>query len=458
MKRKTRILSFIIIIFMLFSILQITSLAKTTDEIYQNNLKIYNSQPTDPDVLAFYKLPSRDDSINNDTKEIIDLTNSITKGISSNYNKIKAIHDWVVNNIYYDYDAYQSGNYGDTSDLNTLKTKRSVCDGYINLTVALLRAAGIPAKCIFGSAIPGGDHRWCEAFTDGRWIIIDTTWDSWNRYENGKYTQSENRNKYFDISLRDISADHIYKDYSFTLGSFDLTSFTSIKIPDCITSIGYWEFKNCINLTNITIPDSITSIGEFAFYNCSNLTNITIPDSVASIGDWAFSGCPNLTIYGNEGSYAETYAKNNNIKFQKPQLELPFVGDPLGDVLYSDITAYINGQAIPTSIIAGKTLVVVEDLAKYGFDVTWNNSDRSLRVELNKNKAFAPIAVQKDTTNKPGTFKQKYLYTDIKTYVAGELVESYAINGVTLMNFDDLGKFGTFVWDEKTREIKLTIK
>jgi len=34
------------------------------------------------------------------------------------------------------------------------------------------------------------------------------------------------------------------------------------------------------------------------------------------------------------------------------------VGDPLGDVLYSDIVAYINGQAIPTSIKSGTTMGV----------------------------------------------------------------------------------------------------
>ena len=138
-------------------------------------------------------------------------------------------------------------------------------------------------------------------------------------------------------------------------------------------------------------------------------------------------------------------------------VKIASVGDPLGDVLYSDITAYINGNAIPTSVIKGKTLVVVEDLAKYGFDVKWNNSDRTLNVELNKNKKFAPLAVEKDTVHKPGTFKCKYLYTDIRTYLSGQVVESYAINGVTLIDFELLAKYGKLTWDGKLREIRLVI-
>ena len=61
---------------------------------------------------------------------------------------------------------------------------------------------------------------------------------------------------------------------------------------------------------------SITRIGESAFGYCSSLTSINIPDSVTEIGEDAFEGCDNLTIYGKSDSYAETYAKDNNIPFK----------------------------------------------------------------------------------------------------------------------------------------------
>ena len=90
---------------------------------------------------------------------------------------------------------------------------------------------------------------------------------------------------------------------------------TDIIIPNSVTSIGNMAFYACVNLTNITIPNSVTSIGNKAFYGCTNLTSITIPKSVTSIGDYTFTDCNNLTIYGYKNSYAEEYAKTNNIKF-----------------------------------------------------------------------------------------------------------------------------------------------
>ena len=98
----------------------------------------------------------------------------------------------------------------------------------------------------------------------------------------------------------------------------------------------------------------------------------------------------------------------------------PKVGDQIGDVLYSDITAYINGLAIPTSVIQGKTLVVVEDLANYGFDVTWNNNDRSLKVEFNKNdKKLTPIEVKKTPYINPELLNKNIFIPILKhTYLA----------------------------------------
>ena len=80
-------------------------------------------------------------------------------------------------------------------------------------------------------------------------------------------------------------------DYAFR----DCSGLTELTIPNSVTSIGNKAFRNCSGLTELTIPNSVTSISDEAFYQCSGLTELTIPSSVTSIGDDAFYGCRGLT-------------------------------------------------------------------------------------------------------------------------------------------------------------------
>ncbi|MGN0482347.1 MAG: leucine-rich repeat protein, partial [Lachnospiraceae bacterium] len=72
------------------------------------------------------------------------------------------------------------------------------------------------------------------------------------------------------------------------------TEVTSITIPDSVTSIGAGAFEGCSNLVNVNIPQGIKEIGYRAFYGCKNLSSVKLPDSVTSIGGYAFFGCENL--------------------------------------------------------------------------------------------------------------------------------------------------------------------
>ena len=100
-------------------------------------------------------------------------------------------------------------------------------------------------------------------------------------------------------------------------GAFEgCTNLVLITIPNSVTSIGEGSFCDCPNLTNITIPNSITKIEDGVFYDCVGLMSITIPDSVTYIGEEVFSGCTHLIIQCNSNSYAEQYAKENNIQYK----------------------------------------------------------------------------------------------------------------------------------------------
>lgn len=94
------------------------------------------------------------------------------------------------------------------------------------------------------------------------------------------------------------------------------TGLTEITIPDGVFRVDDYAFSGCTGLTEIVIPDSVGRMGRRTFENCTALTKIVIPDSVFDMYRGAFDGCSDdLTIYGYTGSYAESYAKENEINF-----------------------------------------------------------------------------------------------------------------------------------------------
>jgi len=197
--------------------------------VHQINVNARSGKRDDIAALTFYLEPSR--NIQSSDPAIQRLAGEITAGITDSYLKTKAIHDWVCNNIYYNLDAYYDRvPFGDTSALAVLRTGRSVCDGYANLLTALLRASGIPAKKVYGYALgistdgwPAvldlsrqSNHAWTEAYAGGRWIILDSTWNSGNFWEHNAVTEDKGLrgHRYFDISPEFFSYTHAIRDDS----------------------------------------------------------------------------------------------------------------------------------------------------------------------------------------------------------------------------------------------------
>ena len=105
------------------------------------------------------------------------ISQTITSGMSD-FEKVKAIHDYVVLNTAYDYDNYLKDTISESSyhiDGVLLKGV-AVCDGYAKTMVYLLNKIGIPVLYVTGSA--GGElHAWNKVQIDGIWYSLDATWD-----------------------------------------------------------------------------------------------------------------------------------------------------------------------------------------------------------------------------------------------------------------------------------------
>ncbi|MCR5050841.1 MAG: leucine-rich repeat domain-containing protein [Paludibacteraceae bacterium] len=65
-------------------------------------------------------------------------------------------------------------------------------------------------------------------------------------------------------------------------------------LPEGVTEIGDYAFKDRADLTTLVVPSTVTKIGAYAFCDCSQLTSITLPEGLTEIGDYAFLNCMSL--------------------------------------------------------------------------------------------------------------------------------------------------------------------
>ena len=164
------------------------------------------------------------------TEDIRTLSDSIVGTVKDDYAKCFLLNKWVAENIYYDYDNYYGKSQRTSLDPeDVLLSHKSVCAGYARLLTDLILAQGIPAfdasVYALGESTNGGsfargaaagtepNHAITEAFVNGRWIIMDPTWDSNNKYSDGSYEKvATNGFYYFDITPEAFALDHQYFD------------------------------------------------------------------------------------------------------------------------------------------------------------------------------------------------------------------------------------------------------
>lgn len=87
---------------------------------------------------------------------------------------VRLVPEWVFAHL-----EYVPGASGPTdSALDTLRDGKGVCRDYAHLTIALLRATGVPARLVsvFAPGLSPMDfHAVVEAFVEGRWEVVDAT-------------------------------------------------------------------------------------------------------------------------------------------------------------------------------------------------------------------------------------------------------------------------------------------
>lgn len=177
---------------------------------------------TNPDVLAAFGTDSDrlyEHFINNGANEgrdaraineaisarmkIYSTAHRITNDEMSQREKVKTVHDWIVNHCTY---SREGRNIADLMFRGIAK-----CSGYADTFKEFMDVLGIDCEYISGQATNSkgetGSHAWNQVCVDGTWYNIDVCWDDPIFTYNG-VRQEVLRHNYFLISNEQILKNH----------------------------------------------------------------------------------------------------------------------------------------------------------------------------------------------------------------------------------------------------------
>ena len=158
----------------------------------------------DFEALLAYRKPELYNSISYEARESLNRTiqilNSIITPDMKFLQKEKAVHDYLVNNVTYSFDAK-----GDIRSIYTLLFEgKGVCDAYARQFALMMNILGYDCRREVGMADDGlggvGSHAWNVISVQGYEIPVDVTWDD---LDNGSI-----RYDYFNVSPEDFYKDH----------------------------------------------------------------------------------------------------------------------------------------------------------------------------------------------------------------------------------------------------------
>lgn len=118
----------------------------------------------------------------------------------SDYEKVKAVYEYLIDNTAYDY-AYTG-----ESLYELFYYKGAVCDAYARAAQYLLTKLGVETIYVTGHSTRGEGHAWNIVLVEGEYYQIDVTWG--DPYDEENHTQTKNFN-YLCLTDEDMARDHI---------------------------------------------------------------------------------------------------------------------------------------------------------------------------------------------------------------------------------------------------------
>ena len=148
----------------------------------------------------------------------------------THYDRLEFVHDYLVANAYYDYDAldeYYEAMHDPVceyifSAYGCLVNGKTVCAGYAKAFQLIMKELGY--GCMYVSGDAGGSHAWNCVFVEDEGYYVDVTWDD------PDWTHDEAKYEYFCITDEALAKTHTVSEH------FDIPACTSEKY-------GYYKYN-----------------------------------------------------------------------------------------------------------------------------------------------------------------------------------------------------------------------
>jgi hypothetical protein len=224
------------------------------------------------------------------------VVSALQRRTPSAFDKVKAFHDWICDNIAYDYEMLASGKRDGQDYASVLKKKKALCSGYANLLKKMCELAGIEALVIDGSLkskdygwtgkVPSGDHAWNAVFLNNKWYLVDATLDA-GFVVNMKAFVKRYSTEYLFLDSRSFLYTHFPQKPERQFYGPPLDAETFEKEP----AVPGIFFQYGLSLGNdAPLDTNTTTNGVFTFNIHHSKLNVEVKNEISDGDQWEYNG------------------------------------------------------------------------------------------------------------------------------------------------------------------------
>lgn len=204
---------------------------------YGFSASMTSTEATIKATINYHTTAAQEQFVNSEVKRI---ASDIFTTTMSDFDKIKAVNDYIVLNTTYSTNTTASPH----AAYAILKEGQGVCQAYALLAYRLLQEAKIEAYYVTGEVGVEG-HAWNLVKLDNEWYHLDTTWNDPVFNASAGDMSDFLRYKYFLISDTTIKKDHKIDNKNYPVASSEkYVPLSSIENPVIVDSQWYFPNKN----------------------------------------------------------------------------------------------------------------------------------------------------------------------------------------------------------------------